>query len=95
MVDGGGFQVGVFEERRMDEWKLGHLTHGLVENKEIHFRPFGPHKSSRDRDSLPLHVQKMDAPKHPRCCPRIKGDYAPHRPITRGRSKMGVHPWNH
>jgi len=91
MVDGGEFELGVLKNVERNEWNLGYLTHRLVEHKEIHFRPLGPHECSRNRDSLPLHVQKTDAPEHPRC-PSTKGDYPPHRPISRGKSKMGVHP---
>ena len=56
----------VNEERR-------HLTHRLVEHKEIYFRPLCPHKRSRDCDSLPLHVQDNAASEHPPRCFNIRG----------------------
>ena len=67
------------------------VTHWLVEHEEIYFRPFCPHKRSRDRDSLPLHVQKSAGSQPLPRVSNIKGGYAPHRPIGHGRDKMGVH----
>lgn len=62
--DGSG---GVGEECRWDECiavRKG-VTHRLVEHEEIHLRPLCPHKRSRDRDPLPLHVQETAASQHP------------------------------